>query len=172
MTGNEGIKVYKSEKMIKLIKDGYECEVMEMIDGHYIIDSILLEFQEGRSPGVLYAVFCYDQFIPSNNQKTEIYLKNGECHREDGPALIFPDGLSYWYCDGNLHREGGPAVEDKIKINGQPIEEEYWIEGIRYEFDDYIQLNRSLRIDKILDGPRINRNKRIDRILDKNKKKK
>ena len=90
MTDNEGIKVYKSEKMIKLIKDGYECEVMEMIDGHYIIDSIFLEFQEGRSPGVLYAVFCYDQFIPSNNQKTEIYLKNGECHREDGPALIFP----------------------------------------------------------------------------------
>ena len=32
-------------------------------------------------------------------------------HREDGPALIFPDGTKTWYRHGIIHRDGGPAVE-------------------------------------------------------------
>ena len=32
-------------------------------------------------------------------------------HREDGPAVEFPDGGKEWYLNGNRHREDGPAVE-------------------------------------------------------------
>lgn len=31
-------------------------------------------------------------------------------HRDDGPALLTPEGNS-WYRHGQLHRDGGPAVE-------------------------------------------------------------
>ena len=184
MIDNQDIKVYKSEKIIQYIKDGFECEVIEMIDGHYIIDSLHVEFQEGKIPGVLYGVYCYDQFIPENNSKTEIYLKNGECHREDGPAMIFPDGLTCWYYEGNLHREGGPAIEDlkydeRVNrghltiVHGEAMigSSEYWLDGVRYTQEDYVKINRDIRIDKIIDGDRLTRNKRIDKIL-KNKRNK
>ena len=43
----------------------------------------------------------------------------GHYHREDGPAVIYPDGDQFWCRDDQLHREGGPAV---IKSNG----EQHW----------------------------------------------
>lgn len=42
---------------------------------------------------------------------TEHY-RDGERHREDGPAVLAVDGEKLWYRDGKLHREDGPAVED------------------------------------------------------------
>lgn len=35
---------------------------------------------------------------------------NGELHRDDGPALITPNGTQHWYRNGELHRDDGPAV--------------------------------------------------------------
>jgi hypothetical protein len=32
-------------------------------------------------------------------------------HREDGPAVEYPDGDKSWYINGKLHREDGPAIE-------------------------------------------------------------
>jgi hypothetical protein len=38
--------------------------------------------------------------------------KQGNCHREDGPAYIGNGGqVKYWYCHGQLHRTDGPAIE-------------------------------------------------------------
>lgn len=34
----------------------------------------------------------------------------GIFHREDGPALIAPDGTERWYTNGLRHRVGGPAI--------------------------------------------------------------
>jgi hypothetical protein len=31
-------------------------------------------------------------------------------HREDGPAIIYPNGTQMYYIDGKLHRDDGPAV--------------------------------------------------------------
>ena len=42
---------------------------------------------------------------------TKRWTLNGEYHREDGPAIEWPDGSKHWYLNGKLHREGGPAVE-------------------------------------------------------------
>jgi hypothetical protein len=35
---------------------------------------------------------------------------DGLPHRDDGPAVIYPDGTQYWFRNGKLHRENGPAV--------------------------------------------------------------
>lgn len=53
------------------------------------------------------------------------YYKNGQLHREDGPAIewrngdrqlwvngeLWRDGDTEWWIDGKLHRENGPAIE-------------------------------------------------------------
>lgn len=31
---------------------------------------------------------------------TKIWIDNGAAHREDGPAVIFPDGVFRWYIHG------------------------------------------------------------------------
>ena len=42
---------------------------------------------------------------------TLLWWLNGECHREDGPAVEHADGHRSWYLNDKLHREGGPARE-------------------------------------------------------------
>jgi len=37
------------------------------------------------------------------------YFKNGKYHRENGPAIIWPNGDKEWYLNGRCHREDGPA---------------------------------------------------------------
>jgi hypothetical protein len=37
--------------------------------------------------------------------------KSGLYHREDGPAIEFPDGDKFWMKYGMYHKEDGPAVE-------------------------------------------------------------
>jgi hypothetical protein len=41
---------------------------------------------------------------------SERWELDDKLHRDDGPALITPEGKS-WYRHGQLHRDGGPAVE-------------------------------------------------------------
>lgn len=48
---------------------------------------------------------------------------NGKLHREDGPAVIWPDGAKYWFLNGMRHREDGPAVE---YAHGA---KEWWVNG-------------------------------------------
>lgn len=51
---------------------------------------------------------------------------NGAYHREDGPAVVYPDGTQHWYRNGMFHRDDGPAVilpdgTQKWYRNGQLI---------------------------------------------------
>ena len=53
---------------------------------------------------------------------------NGELHKNDGPAVEWPDGSSAWYVGGKLHRIDGPAYETDSGykswyINGKLITE-------------------------------------------------
>jgi hypothetical protein len=41
------------------------------------------------------------------------WVRNGELHREDGPAIEFTNGAKWWFRNGNLHREDGPAIENE-----------------------------------------------------------
>ena len=55
--------------------------------------------------------------------------KEGLFHREDGPAVEYPNGSKHWYINNELHREDGPAVEF---ANGN----RYWyIKGKRHRED-------------------------------------
>ncbi len=40
----------------------------------------------------------------------QFWYQHGELHRDDGPAWTWSDGSQYWYRHGNLHRDDGPAV--------------------------------------------------------------
>lgn len=48
--------------------------------------------------------------IIKKGNRTE-YYKDGRLHRDDGPAVICGNGISYWYRNGKMHRDGGPAAD-------------------------------------------------------------
>ena len=55
---------------------------------------------------------------------TEIYLNDkNEVHREDGPAVIQPNGSQEWWVNGVRHRLDGPA---EIRGNGYMA---WWVNG-------------------------------------------
>jgi hypothetical protein len=41
---------------------------------------------------------------------TKFWRLNGLLHREDGPAVEWPDGDKDWYVNGKRHRVDGPAI--------------------------------------------------------------
>lgn len=43
---------------------------------------------------------------------TRWWHKNGQHHRDDGPAIEFANGTKWWYKNGQRHRDDGPAIED------------------------------------------------------------
>lgn len=60
-----------------------------------------------------------------------MWCREGNLHREDGPALILTeDALSYWK-NGSLHRDDGPAiVDEKNKIK------EYYLHGYKFTAEE------------------------------------
>ena len=55
-----------------------------------------------------------EKFIRNDKYGVKFYFSDREMtiyHREDGPAVKFPDGGKEWYLNGKRHREDGPAVE-------------------------------------------------------------
>ena len=60
---------------------------------------------------------------------TKRWYKNGALHREDGPAMEYPDGSKVWIVNGNFHRDDGPAVEYS---NGDKT---WWVNGLRHRED-------------------------------------
>jgi hypothetical protein len=61
------------------------------------------------------------------NGDTRWHNEYGQLHREDGPAIEYPNGDTWWYQNHLLHREDGPAIEwaDGRRywyINGKQIE--------------------------------------------------
>jgi hypothetical protein len=65
---------------------------------------------------------------------TTYFIKNGNRHRLDGPAIEWKDGSKFWYKDGKEHREDGPAIEYSNSVK------EWWLSGqqIFRCSDDYI----------------------------------
>ena len=50
------------------------------------------------------------RFLQKNGY-SRTYWKNNKRHREDGPAIEYPNGTKEWWFNGKCHREDGPAVE-------------------------------------------------------------
>ena len=54
------------------------------------------------------------KYITKTELGTKTYYKDKEMtifHREDGPAIEWPNGDKSWYLNDKLHRVGGPAIE-------------------------------------------------------------
>lgn len=55
--------------------------------------------------------------------------KDGQYHRQDGPAIEWSGGSKEWWKDGLRHRENGPAVERSNGIKS------WYINGLRHRED-------------------------------------
>lgn len=62
---------------------------------------------------------------------SKYWYKYGTPHRNDGPATEFSNGSQLWFKDGNRHREDGPALHYS---NGY---QEWWIDGIQYTKQEF-----------------------------------
>lgn len=80
------------------------------------------------------------------------WYREGRLHREDGPALVCPNGTEYWYLNGRKHRADGPAV---VYPSGQ---REWWRDGFKYHLElpdnSHFYYNRDGRRHRE-DGPAI-----------------
>ena len=82
--------------------------------------------------------------IVESDDGTKMWHRDGNLHREDGPAIEYPDGTKKWYRDGKLHREDGPAVE---RPNGT---KEWWRNGVTLTTQEISAFHPDLQ-NKLLD---------------------
>ena len=87
-------------------------------------------FSWASNPRVLAA--WNKQCRTTNTHGFVIYTLNGHEHRDDGPAVIQPDGTSYWYNHGAKHREDGPATIIPAQDPSLPDHLEWWFNGRRH----------------------------------------
>jgi hypothetical protein len=50
--------------------------------------------------------------VKLNNGLIKYYDKNGEFHREDGPAVLYSNGDKQWYRHGKLTNRDGSLIFD------------------------------------------------------------
>ncbi len=88
--------------------------------------------------------------VSSQNEHGVItFFKDNKLHREDGPAVIYPDGTEIWWYEGETHREDGPAVI----WEGDPNNIAYYLfnkEVTKQEHDDYRAKKRKQRLQQTL----------------------
>ncbi len=76
---------------------------------------VKLVLYDDRFHEYAYTPYCRKQFIDlftvlTINDNCTTYRLFGKLHRDNGPAIIYPDGEQKWYQNGNLHRDDGPAI--------------------------------------------------------------
>lgn len=67
---------------------------------------------------------------------TKQWYQGGRLHRTDGPAIEYADGCKIWYQNGLLHRTDGPAVEwadgnEFWYINGRMMSEAEFNQAVK-----------------------------------------
>jgi hypothetical protein len=106
--------------------------------------------------------------------KVEEWFKDGQLHRENGPALIHINGkrviVEEWYRNGKLHRDDGPAMQeeefDKWYKNGElhredgpaiyinhdhgDVESKYYLNGIEYQKENFENAKKKLHLNNEL----------------------
>ena len=66
---------------------------------------------------------------------SKFWYLGDKLHREDDPAIEWPNGDKYWYLNGKLHREDGPAAEcangrKSWYLNGNKLTEDEFNEAM------------------------------------------
>ena len=72
---------------------------------------------------------------------------NNKRHRTDGPArdLSKTHGIVEWYQNDKLHRLDGPAVIHTFKGGDYPPQKHYYINGVEYEKEEYLNRVNTLK---------------------------
>jgi len=92
----------------------------------------------------------YTVEVQDNGNK--FWYRNGEYHREDGPAIEYADGTKFWILNGEYHREDGPAIEYADGAKGWILNGEYhredgpameYADGAKYWYIDGKQLTEA-----------------------------
>lgn len=81
-----------------------------------------------NTDGILHRL--YGPAYISQHFDIEAWFKNGERHREGGPAYTHKNNM-VWFFEGKVHRLDGPAVIE----GGGP--KQYWIHGVKYSKKQY-----------------------------------
>lgn len=81
-----------------------------------------------------------------NTKEGKEHYKNDLLHRDGGHAVEDFDGGKKWYKEGNLHREDGYAV-----INKYIDKKEYWVSGVKYTDEEFLQFTNKKRLKEFLD---------------------
>jgi hypothetical protein len=90
-------------------------------------------------------------YFNNGTKEYEKWHKDGEYHREDGPALIryYDNGnkdYESWYKDGKSHREDGPAYI-RYHIDGSKRYESWYLHDQGYTksaYNDIIEFGKSI----------------------------
>lgn len=111
----------ENTRMLALMREGLQFSVGVLVyqtriyAPRYIIDGI------PRGCTMIHSIG--DEPASILGDGTRKWYSYGQLHRENGPAIEYPNGDRDWYCDGKLHREDGPAIE---RANGS---HQYWRDG-------------------------------------------
>jgi hypothetical protein len=90
----------------------------------------------------------------------EKYKKNGQLHREDGPAVIYDNGFKEWYLNGKRHREDGPAIiwengTKKWYLNGKLHREDgpavIYSDGSQYWWKNGVEVKKNNNNKEVID---------------------
>lgn len=76
-------------------------------------------------------------------------LASGDIHREDGPAVIQPNGDREWYARDKRHRDTGPAIEYAQGARA------WWRHGKRHRIDGPAVISPSGVNEWIVEGRRV-----------------
>jgi len=69
------------------------------------------------------------------------FNEDNQLHREDGPAIEYPNGDKHWFMYNRLHRLNGPAIPSR---NGNI---QFWyLNGIEYSEKEYKEKMRRKKI--------------------------
>ena len=74
-------------------------------------------------------------------QGIHYWYHNDVYHRDDGPAVLYPDGSESWYINGELHREDGPALTFADRKDPS-----WYLNGIRVPCSSQEEFERFLRL--------------------------
>lgn len=70
-------------------------------------------------------------YVNINNVQT--WFKNGKCHNDDGPAVIYVNGTKNWQQNGEYYRENDlPHIEH---ANGEKY---WWCNGWHKTLEEYL----------------------------------
>lgn len=89
----------------------------------------------------------YDGLV-CQTDNVKCWYQNGLLHREDGPAILWPNGSSEWRVNGKLHRLDGPAVlrSEDLFYN------EWWVEGQQIDPVNFNSYVRNWIVGRILES--------------------